>query len=84
MAFDAAEPRQLAAFWRSVTGYVTEFESAEVMRLKAPDERGVRGMVFWRVPEPKTTKTRVHVDLATRDRAAMIERPNEARGLTGR
>lgn len=66
VAFDCGDPRSLARFWAAVTGYLTEFESDEVVRLKAPDSRGVRRMIFWRVPEPKTTKTRVHVDLASK------------------
>ena len=31
-------------------------------------------MVFWRVPEPKTAKTRVHVDLASRTPAEEVAR----------
>ena len=66
IAFDCSDPRALAHFWAEVTGYSVEFESDDVVRLRAPDSRGVRRLVFWRVPEPKTTKTRVHVDLASR------------------
>jgi hypothetical protein len=72
VAFDCADPRALAAFWAAATGYSTELESDEVVRLKAVDPRGVRRLVFWRVPEPKTAKTRVHVDLASRDPQATV------------
>ncbi len=34
----------------------------------------MRGILFWKVPEPKTAKGRMHVDLATRDPAGEIER----------
>jgi hypothetical protein len=73
-AFDAVDPRRLAAFWASALGYVTEFESDDVVRLKATDPRGLRRLVFWRVPEPKTAKTRVHLDLASKDPRAMVDR----------
>ena len=45
-----------------------------VARLRAPDKRGVRHLLFFKVPEPKVAKSRVHVDLATKDRDAEIER----------
>jgi hypothetical protein len=74
VAFDCADPPALAAFWAAVTGYTPEFESHDVVRLKAPDSRGVRRMVFWRVPEPKTAKTRVHIDLASTTPEAEVQR----------
>lgn len=74
VAFDCIDPRRVAEFWASALGYATEFESDEVVRLKATDPRGLRRLVFWKVPEPKTTKTRVHLDLASKEPAAMIER----------
>jgi hypothetical protein len=74
VAFDCVDPRRLAAFWAAALSYQTEFESAEVVRLRSPDQRGVRRLVFWQVPEKKTTKTRVHIDLASKDPAGMIQR----------
>ncbi|MGH9090675.1 MAG: VOC family protein [Acidimicrobiales bacterium] len=74
VAFDCADPRRLAAFWATVTGYSTELESDDVVRLKSVDPRGIRRLIFWRVPEPKTAKTRVHVDLASRDPRATVEK----------
>ncbi len=74
VAFDSADPRALAGFWATVTGYVVELESDEVVRLTAPDARGLRRMVFWRVPEPRTAKSRVHVDLASRTPEAELDR----------
>ncbi len=74
VAFDATDPRRLARFWAEVTGYEVEYESDDVVRLHAADPRGVRRLVFWRVPEPKIAKSRVHVDLATRDREREVAR----------
>jgi hypothetical protein len=42
--------------------------------LAAPDHRGVRGILFWRVPEQKTPKSRIHVDLAANNPEDEIER----------
>jgi predicted enzyme related to lactoylglutathione lyase len=67
MTFDCAEPRRLSTFWSEVTGYVPLEVQDDFAALAAPDEHGVRGILFWQVPEPKTTKSRMHVDLASKD-----------------
>ncbi|HEX7096920.1 MAG TPA: VOC family protein [Acidimicrobiales bacterium] len=74
VTFDCADPRSLARFWSAVTGYEPDVELDEFVRLKAPDNRGVRRILFFRVPEPKTVKNRMHVDLATRDPDEEIQR----------
>ena len=74
VTFDCEEPRSLARFWAEVTGYSLVEERDDFARLKAPDQRGVRHILFFQVPEPKTTKNRMHVDLATREPEAEIER----------
>ncbi len=67
VTYDCVVPDRLAAFWSAVTGYERVAETDDVVALHAPDERGVRRMLFFRVPEPKTVKNRVHVDLAAKD-----------------
>jgi predicted enzyme related to lactoylglutathione lyase len=74
VTFDCADPERLAAFWSEVTGYTPVTESQDLVALAAPDDRGVRGILFWRVPEPKAHKNRMHVDLATKDPEEEIER----------
>ena len=74
ITFDCADPRALATFWSEVTGYVPVTVGDDFAALAAPDERGVRGILFWRVPEPKSAKSRMHVDLASRDPEGEIER----------
>jgi predicted enzyme related to lactoylglutathione lyase len=74
VTFDCADPRGLSAFWSEVTGYQSEAEEDDFAALSAPDHRGVRGILFWRVPEPKTAKSRMHVDLATKNPEDEIER----------
>lgn len=74
VTFDCADPRRLSAFWSEVTGYVSLTARDDFAALAAPDERGIRGILFWQVPEPKTAKSRMHVDLAAKDPEAEIER----------
>src|SRR5262249_37485265 len=74
VTFDCIEPRSLARFWAAVTGYSITEERDDFVRLRAPDERGVRHLLFFPVPEPKSRKNRMHVDLASRNPGAEIER----------
>ena len=74
VTFDCADPRALSDFWSEVTGYLPTEVRDDFVRLRAPDARGVRHLLFFRVPEPKTAKNRMHVDLATRDLEPEIAR----------
>jgi hypothetical protein len=74
LTFDCADPRRLSAFWSEVTGYEQVMVHDDFAALAAPDKRGVRGILFWQVPEPKTTKSRMHVDVATRNPQEEIDR----------
>lgn len=74
VTFDCADPQRQAAFWAEVTGYDLVTTTEDFAALAAPDKRGVRGILFWKVPEPKTTKSRIHVDLAAKDPAAEVDR----------
>ncbi|MEU7135557.1 VOC family protein [Streptomyces sp. NPDC046261] len=67
ISFDCApphEPYDLAVFWSGVTGHPVDPEyrpgDGEVA-LTTPD--GQPGLLFLRVPEAKTLKNRVHLDL---------------------
>ncbi len=74
VTFDCVDPRRLAAFWSEVTGYVSLTERDDFAALAAPDERGVRGILFWQVAEPRTAKSRMHVDLASKEPETEIQR----------
>lgn len=88
IAFDAADPHALAAFWADVLGYEVEDHSELVDSLvaggrltdaerivvdgrpafrdvaAARDPKGESPRLFFqRVPEPKTAKNRVHIDV---------------------
>jgi hypothetical protein len=75
VTFDCTDPDRMATFWSQVTGYQRmPANNDEVIALKSADPRGVRRLLFFKVPEPKTAKNRVHIDLATKQPATEIER----------
>ena len=74
VTFDCQDPRRLAQFWGAVTGYTVLVEQDDFVALQAPDSRGLRRILFYRVPEPKASKSRMHVDLAAKEPDAEIER----------
>jgi glyoxalase superfamily protein len=59
---DAAEPRGLAEFWAAVLDW--QVTSSDEGGTEIADPAGARpSLVFVPVPEPKTVKNRVHVDV---------------------
>ena len=72
---DAADPQRIAAFWALALGYVTEpgFDEPGVASIVDPDGRGP-AIGFLKVPEGKTAKNRLHIDLAPDDRDAEVDR----------
>ena len=61
---DAADPHRLAAFWARALGYVAEpgYDDPDGASIVDPDGKGP-AIGFLRVPEPKTAKNRMHVDI---------------------
>jgi Glyoxalase-like domain len=74
VTFDAEDPRLLGRFWSLATGYAVVDERDEFVRLRAPDDHGVRQILFLRVERPTPGKNRMHVDLAVRQPQDEIER----------
>jgi hypothetical protein len=74
VTFDAKQPRNLGRFWSAVTGYVMAEQRDDFVRLRAPDDRGVRQLLFIRVDDPTPGKNRMHVDLASAEPDAEIDR----------
>jgi hypothetical protein len=61
---DATDPQRLAAFWAAALGYVPEpgYDHPDGASIVDPEGRGPA--IGWlRVPEGKTAKNRVHVDI---------------------
>jgi predicted enzyme related to lactoylglutathione lyase len=61
---DAADPQRLARFWALALGYVVEggFDEPDNASIVDPDGVGP-AIGFLRVPESKTSKNRMHVDV---------------------
>ena len=73
ITFDAADPPALASFWADVTGYQRETVNEFVAILSGGGSVGP-GLMFIKVPEDKTAKNRMHVDLGSPDLEAETER----------
>ncbi|MEU2577397.1 VOC family protein [Streptomyces anulatus] len=89
LAIDCADPAGLARFWCSVLDYEVRDEDAEegvvtIGPRAAPGAEGRPGPVppvltFARVPEGKSVKNRLHIDVSPSDR----EQGDEVRRLIG-
>lgn len=85
LAIDCADPPGLARFWCSVLDYEVQDEDDEIVTIGSPrvtDGKNHPGPVpptltFARVPEGKTVKNRLHVDVNPTDR----EQEEEVRRL---
>lgn len=76
VTFDCKDPVLLLDFWSQVFGYSQELWGEDIGgMIYSPDDTGTK-MFFLVVPEQKTVKNRVHLDLKTADstREAEVER----------
>ncbi len=74
ITFDAADPPTLAAFWAALTGYeVTAAQPPYFAELRGDGTAGPR-LMFLKVPEAKTAKNRMHLDLGSPDLDGETER----------
>lgn len=63
----------LARFWCQVLDWRVLFEADEEIVIGA-HEHAFPGLCFVPVPEPKTVKNRLHIDLTPDDQAAEVDR----------
>jgi glyoxalase superfamily protein len=75
LCLDAGDPARLGAFWAAVLGRTWEAKDDGDGLLRGPTPQHT--IWFSRVPEPKTVKHRVHLDIYTRELADL-----EALGAT--
>ena len=75
---DSQEPARLADFWQAALGWRRTHETDDEIVLEPPagsPQDGVApDLLFARVPEPKTVKNRLHLDLRPLDQAAEVAR----------
>jgi predicted enzyme related to lactoylglutathione lyase len=81
LVIDAADPSRLASFWAAALGWHVEADEPDeaVVEPAGFDYPGAAALplVFVPVPEPKITKARIHLDLATtsaQHQAAEVDR----------
>ncbi|MCX5149028.1 MULTISPECIES: VOC family protein [unclassified Streptomyces] len=65
ITFDSLEPYKTAEFWSAVTGFPIhpDDEEGDDEILLDPAQPGVPGLLFIRVPDAKSVKNRVHLDI---------------------
>ena len=83
--YDARDPHALAAFWEEALGWRRTHSSDDEVALEPPEHSIWDGvapdLLFVRVPEEKSVKNRIHLDLRPDDQAAEVARL-EALGAT--
>jgi hypothetical protein len=79
LTIDAADPHALGSWWREVLGWTYAWDPADEedeVEIE-PADGGATNWLFVRVPEAKTAKNRLHVDLRPpngSDQATELER----------
>jgi hypothetical protein len=76
LTFDANDPLPLARFWAATLRWDVEDETDEEIGL-APTDGTRFSLLFIPVPEPKTAKSRIHLDLVSEsleDQSEMVDR----------
>ena len=73
LVIDCRDPHALARFWAAVLDQPILYETEDEVIVGA-DKHTYPGLVFGPVPEGKTIKNRLHIDLDPDDQAAEVER----------
>ncbi len=78
LCIDTASPARLAGFWQAALGWRRTLDNDDEVVLEPPAGSAEDGVVpdlfFLRVPEGKTGKNRLHLDLRPQDQAAEVAR----------
>jgi hypothetical protein len=70
---DSSDPGKLGRWWAEALGWKIFYESEEELVITTEDQR-FPGLVFVPVPEGKTVKNRLHLDLVPDDQDVEVER----------
>jgi hypothetical protein len=73
LVIDAADPVALGRWWAEALGWVVFDDDPEEFEIR-PSADELPGLLFARVPERKTIKNRLHLDLRDDDRDAAVAR----------
>jgi len=78
LSIDSVDPARTATFWEAALGWRLTYEDADEVVLEPPsgsaDEGVSPDLLFLRVPESKSVKNRLHLDLRPDDQAAEVAR----------
>ena len=78
VCFDSTDPRRIGSFWEQALGWRRTYDADDEVVLEPPEgsrEDGVSpDILFLRVPEQKSTKNRLHIDLRPTDQGAEVAR----------
>ncbi|MGD1011119.1 MAG: VOC family protein [Acidimicrobiales bacterium] len=75
IGIDTVMPERLALFWADALGYaVGDFDVANTYLDLVPPATGLPVVYLQRVPEPKTVKNRLHLDLMATNPEELIGR----------
>lgn len=74
LVLDAHDLDAMGAFWTQATGLTAERRGDEILLREDPAEGRATSRDIWlcQVPEPRTVKNRVHVDVHTRDIGRLV------------
>ncbi|MEU5535502.1 VOC family protein [Streptomyces sp. NPDC020362] len=70
---DAADPVALGRWWAEALGWVVVNDAHDEFEIRPAPDR-LPGLLFAPVPEKKTVKNRLHLDLRPEDQAAEVAR----------
>jgi predicted enzyme related to lactoylglutathione lyase len=78
LCIDATDPAALASFWESALGWRRTSEEPDEVVLEPPKGSAEDGIVpdllFLKVPEEKSGKNRLHIDLRPEDQQGEVQR----------
>ena len=78
LTIDCRDPKALASFWAEVLGWTVTFDEDDEVVIEPPKGSAqyevCPDLLFGRVPETKTVKNRLHLDLRPDDQDAEVER----------
>jgi hypothetical protein len=73
IAIDSTDPRRIGRWWADALGWEGRADE-EGDFCVSPPGGGATELLFLRVPEPKSVKNRIHLDLRPDDQAAEVAR----------
>ncbi|MGO9342433.1 MAG: VOC family protein [Acidimicrobiales bacterium] len=73
VVLDCSDPQRLMEFWREALGYRVHYSEPSLAVL-VPQDAQIPPLLLQRVPEPKSGKNRMHVDVVTENLDLEVKR----------